>query len=272
MDQSNEPPKKFQTKTFLYGTFGGLCGITLSHPFDTVRVVYQEGNYKNIWDCAKTIYKEHGITSFYRGLVPPLIGVALEKCALFGVYDNFKRCNPFFDKSDKSDKSYNYTNTFISGIFAGLVTTTIVTPVEKVKILLQNKKKITINSIVKQGGVSALYNGWSATLFREVPGYGIYFTTYEYLKNTFGLPNPYTPAIYGALCGVASWTFIYPADPIKTKMQNNSIGFKEALSIIMKNEGLMGLYRGMPLALFRAIPLHGGVFMGYEFCNRHFES
>ena len=256
--------QSFQSKTFLFGTFGGLCGITLSHPFDTVRVVYQEGTYRNVAECAKTIYKERGIKAFYRGLVPPLIGVALEKCALFGVYDNFKRCNPFFDTAYCD----TYRNTFISGLFAGLVTTTIVTPVEKVKILLQNQKNIS--TLIKHGGVSALYNGWTATLFREVPGYGIYFTVYEYLKNTFGLPNAYTPAIYGALCGVASWTFIYPSDPIKTKMQNNSIGFKEALGIIMKNEGLMGLYRGMPLALFRAVPLHGGVFMGYEFCNRNF--
>jgi len=257
--------RSFQSKTFLFGTFGGLCGITLSHPFDTIRVVYQEGAYKNIAECAKSLYKNNGIMSFYKGLVPPLIGVALEKCALFGVYDNFKRCNPLFDATCDT-----YSNTFVSGLFAGLVTTTIVTPVEKIKILLQNQKQANIATLVRGGGISALYNGWTATLFREVPGYGIYFTVYEYLKNTFGLPNAYTPALYGALCGVASWTFIYPSDPIKTKMQNNSIGFKEALGIIMKNEGLMGLYRGMPLALFRAIPLHGGVFMGYEFCNRNF--
>lgn len=263
MVSTGEP---FQSKTFLFGIFGGFCGTVLSHPFDTVRVVYQEGSYKNVAECAKSIYKNNGITSFYKGLVPPLIGVALEKCALFGVYDNFKRCNPLFDNTGRD----TYRNTFASGLFAGLVTTTIVTPVEKIKILLQNQKQADITTLIKRGGLSSLYNGWTATLFREVPGYGIYFTVYEYLKNTFGMPNCYTPAIYGALCGVASWTFIYPADPIKTKMQNNSINFREALAIIMKNEGLAGLYRGMPLALFRAIPLHGGVFMGYEFCVRNF--
>ena len=256
--------QSFESKTFLFGTFGGLCGIALSHPFDTVRVVYQEGSYRNVAECAKNIYDAHGIKAFYRGIVPPLIGVALEKCALFGVYDNFKRCNPLFDNMNRD----TYSNTFISGLFAGLVTTTIVTPVEKVKILLQNQKNV--KDIIKHEGMKTSYNGWTATLFREVPGYGIYFTMYEYLKNTFGVPTSYSPAIYGALCGIASWTFIYPSDPIKTKMQNNSIGFKEALSIIIKHEGLMGLYRGMPLALFRAIPLHGGVFMGYEFCNRNF--
>jgi hypothetical protein len=254
--------ESFQAKTFLFGIFGGFCGTILSHPFDTVRVVYQEGSYKNIAECTKHLYKTNGITAFYKGLLPPLVGVALEKCALFGVYDNVKRCNSLFNNN-------TYSNTFMSGLFAGLVTTTIVTPVEKIKILLQNQKHADIKTLVR-GSPLSLYNGWTATLFREVPGYGIYFTVYEYLKNTFGMPNYYTPAIYGALCGVASWTFIYPADPIKTKMQNNSIGFKEALGIIMRNEGLMGLYRGMPLALFRAIPLHGGVFMGYEFCNRNF--
>lgn len=260
----------FQFKDFISGGFGGLCGITVSHPFDTIRVIYQEGNYKNMIECTKNIYKESGFYGFYRGILPPLIGVALEKCFLFGSYDNFKKNNPFI----QDNKRDTYNNIFMSGIFSGLIATTVVTPVEKVKILLQNKKDMSIIDIIRKsckGGTCGIYNGWTATLFREVPGYGIYFTSYEYLKNTFGMPYFYTPMIYGSVCGIMAWLFIYPADPIKTKMQNNSIGFKNALQIILKADGIMGLYRGMSLALFRAVPLHGGVFMGYELCNKYIE-
>jgi solute carrier family 25 carnitine/acylcarnitine transporter 20/29 len=263
---SSKSSKSFQFKDFLCGGFGGLCGIALSHPFDTIKVIYQEGNYKNLFDCTKNIYQESGLKGFYRGIAPPLIGVTVEKCFLFGSYDNFKNNNPLCNDNNRN----SYTNIFASGVFSGLITTFVVTPVDKVKILLQNKKQISLKNIIQNGNIMSLYNGWSATLFREVPGYGIYFTSYEYLKNTFGMPYFYTPIIYGSLCGIASWLFIYPSDPIKTKMQNNSINFKNALKIILQNEGVYGLYRGMSLALFRAIPLHGGVFMGYELCKTQF--
>ena len=33
---------------------------------------------------------------------------------------------------------------------------------------------------------------------------------------------------------------------------------------VYKTKGILGFYRGFNLALLRCIPLHGGVFLGYE--------
>ena len=43
---------------------------------------------------------------------------------------------------------------------------------------------------------------------------------------------------------------------------------------IVKNQftkyGIRGFYHGIELALMRCIPLHGGVFIGYEMINKYF--
>ena len=61
---------------------------------------------------------------------------------------------------------------------------------EKYKILKQNDPKLTYTSITKDlikrgpiNGTKTLYNGLSACFFREVPGYAIYFSTYNFLNN-----------------------------------------------------------------------------------------
>lgn len=36
---------------------------------------------------------------------------------------------------------------------------------------------------LKLSNIKGIYNGWTATLFREVPGYGFYFLSYENIKS-----------------------------------------------------------------------------------------
>jgi solute carrier family 25 (mitochondrial carnitine/acylcarnitine transporter), member 20/29 len=244
----------FQLKPFAGGLFGGIIGVSASHPFDTIRVVFQENNYNSIKKCALDLYKQNGFKRFYKGIKPPLIGVGLEKLIVFGCYDNFMRMKIFDNQ---------ISNIFIAGVFSGLCCTTVVTPVDKVKIMLQNGQNVTTMNILKKYGIRGIYNGYTATLFREVPGYGIYFATYENLTKYYG-KTYWSPFLFGSLSGFMAWLFIYPSDPIKTKIQNNNIGFLSATQSIWRNYGIRGFYRGFSLGLMRALPLHGGVFMGYE--------
>ncbi len=253
---------KFEPKTFIGGMFGGTIGVLSSHPFDTTRVVYQSSSkYKNLLECSKHILRTDGLRGFYRGIKPPLIGIGLEKCIVFGCYNNIKNNSPF-----KSE----YGRIFTAGVFAGLCCTTVVTPVEKLKVMLQNKQNVTMKSIIRDYGIKGIYNGWTATLFREVPGFGIYFSTYEYLKKNTQDMKPYHSLFYGAASGLSAWLFIYPSDPVKTIMQNENKGFRYAVSNIYNTHGIRGFYRGFSLGLFRALPLHAGVFFGYELFMKYF--
>ena len=77
--------------------------------------------------------------------------------------------------------------------------------------------------------------------------------------------TPYHSFVFGSLSGLHSWVYIYPSDPIKTRMQNCELSMKEATVQIFKEHGFRGFYRGFSIGCLRSIPMHGGVFLGYEF-------
>ena len=241
--------------SFVSGLCGGIVGTVMSHPFDTLRVRYQNDEKikaQNIIKYTSQLIQQEKFRTLWRGLSSPIIGIGLEKCLVFGFYDNVKKINYF---------NSPILNSMTAGLISGVICTSVVTPVERIKILKQDKKIITRSILTP----SQLYKGWTATLVREVPGYGIYFMTYDTLKTSNILQDNYlrTP-LFGAISGIMAWIFIYPSDPIKTKMQSNSEKFLEATNNIYKTYGIKGFYRGFSLAIIRAGILHAGVFMGYE--------
>ena len=118
---------------FISGGFGGFVGVGLSHPFDTIRVRMQTNpkEFTSIKNCISKSYTQGGIRSFYKGFIPPLFGIGLEKSIVFGFYNSIYNRKIFNNK---------YYNTFISGLGAGFVCTSIVTPLERIKINLQYLK------------------------------------------------------------------------------------------------------------------------------------
>lgn len=235
---------------FLHGAVSGMFGVILSHPFDTIK--------SNIQNNQKIIYK---VRFLYNGITPALSGVGLEKAIVFGTFINSKKL-----LSNKI-KNENLQNA-ISGALSGLTASTIVTPVDRIKILLQNNKNI------QSLKPSYLFNGLSATISREVPGFAIYFTTYHYLKQKFENKNSHLTKLcnsflFGGVSGAFSWIFIYPQDLVKTQLQSleysNTKNIKSIILDIYNKHGIKRFYKGFHLSLLRAIPLHAGTFFAMEF-------
>lgn len=242
-------------KSFFSGMIGGFVGTLAGHPIDTLRVKYQESNSKkNLINFTKDLIKKEGNKTLYRGIYSPFFGIGLEKCLVFGTRDIITKFQVFDN---------NTINSMVAGACSGLVCSTVVTPVERIKIL--NQTNVTFSQIKPKLNFKYLYHGTSSTLMREVPGYAIYFSTYDYLNRKYGSDNIFLTPFYGAAAGFVSWSIIYPSDPIKTKMQsNNNMSFKKAINTIMKDYGIKGFYRGASLGLLRAVVLHSFVFLGYE--------
>lgn len=242
--------------SYFKGCISGMFGVILSHPIDTIKTAKQSG------------FKiKYSFFNLYKGITPPLIGVGLEKALVFGTY-NYLRNNDL--------------NIPISGAIAGFVATFIVTPYERIKILKQTSQKINIFNDPK-----FLYKGLSATFTREVPGFAIYFSVYQYLKESYfddkmddinGKVNTETNKLpkklplelsflFGGLSGSMAWLFIYPQDRIKTIIQaanNKNINIGTIIKNTYKNGGLKTFYSGFGFAVSRAILLHAGTFAMFE--------
>ena len=207
-----------------------MVGLTISHPFDTLKTHFQDG-----------LKPPRSIKALYRGLLPPLLGVSIEKSIVFGTFNSIKY--PLLKSGYSKDQSC-----FISGALAGLSASFIVTPAERLKILLQTEQKIP--------KLTTLYKGFSATLTREMPGFAIYFTVYENLYNTnMSLISSFW---CGSLAGSCAWLFIYPQDLIKTQMQSAS-GKQSYASYInsnIENEGYLGFIGDSIMNLRRQPHLH----------------
>jgi solute carrier family 25 carnitine/acylcarnitine transporter 20/29 len=233
---------------YVKGAISGMFGIILSQPIDSIKTHYQV-NPNNKF--------KYTIRNFYRGVSSPLLGVGLEKAMVFGTYNYFRN-------------NLNY-NIPVCGAISGLVASTVVAPYERIKILSQTNQKLNMNLLKP----SYLYKGFGATFTREVPGFAIYFTTYEYLKHKFytsknkdiNIPASF---LFGGLSGSMAWIFIYPQDRIKTIIQSNTQDKINIKSLIQKTYAIGGLkhfYQGFSFAIGRAILLHSGTFAMMEILN-----
>jgi len=212
---------------FGYGLIAGATATIISHPFDTCKTFIQ-GNER----IDKNIYKK-----IYRGITPAIIGYSIEKTFVFGIYSNII-----------NDKT-NYINTFNSGFITGGIISVTTTPAEQIKI----DKQFIIKTEYK---LTNLYKGIIPTFFREAIGFGIYFTTYEYLSNKYNKEKKIIKTgMIGACACFNAWMIIYPIDKIKTQIQSNKK--IEILSIRQ-------MYKGIHFGLLRAIPFHSTCFIVFE--------
>jgi len=137
-----------------------------------------------------------------------------------------------------------------------------------------------------------LYRGWWITVWREIPGFGIYFALYEHVKHQVDgfllrsngtssdiaesnqrnmISTCFASALAGGCTGSFSWAIIYPLDVIKSRIQtaplsarSEKIRVVEVARTILKKHGWTYMFRGLGTTVFRAFPVNGIIFPIYE--------
>lgn len=140
-------------------------------------------------------------------------------------------------------------------------------------------KGMTYKIMREEGGVRALYKGMVTTSLGVAPYVGINFAAYELFRGIITPPGSdkntaVRKLACGALAGTISQTLTYPFDVLRRKMQvtgmqssvmgqhyNNAY---EALTHILKTEGIGGIYRGIWPNLLKVAPSIATSFFTYE--------
>lgn len=254
----------------LFLFFSGCAGVIVGHPLDTVKVHLQTQDLKNPkynggYHCLKSLMVKDGIRGIFRGISSPLSGVAAINAIIFGVYGNIQR--------HQKDPTA-LTSCCIAGASAGLVQSFFTSPMElaKTRVQISGDKKSplqVIKDIYRMEGVRGVFRGLNITMVREVPAFGSYFLSYEYMTRTSdGSPvSTATMLIAGGMAGVISWILCYPVDIIKSRIQvdgmNGSRMYKNSLDCLRKSisvEGYSFLMRGVTPAVIRAFPVNAVCF------------
>ena len=201
---------------------GFLIGVTqniIGHPLDTIKINIQSN-------------KPIVIPKLYNGFTIPCMANGFVNFIAFSTYDfMYKKTN----------------STAISGFIAGIAVAPVMSPLDKIKIQLQNRN----NSPLCQD----LFKGLSLTVLRESFAFSLYFSSYNLYKDK--LPdNSSSIMLSGGFAGMTSWVFTYPVDVIKTRVQN---GMTYKQSIIMKQ-----FYKGITICLIRSFLVNSVSFFIYE--------
>ncbi|XP_058192463.1 mitochondrial arginine transporter BAC2 [Rhododendron vialii] len=300
-------------KEFVAGGFGGIAGIFAGYPLDTLRVRQQQhSSTGSAFTILRNVVASQGPLGLYRGMGAPLASVTFQNAMVFQIYAVLSRA---FDSSTLATDPPSLKGVAIGGFGTGAIQSLILSPVELLKVRLQlqsasheNTQLATTHrgpvsvatqlvnthrgpvsvarSIIHTEGLKGIYRGLTITVLRDAPAHGIYFSTYEYMREklhpgcrTSGQESFKTMLVAGGLAGVASWILSYPLDVVKTRLQAQSQstspkygGIIDCFSKSVREEGYAVLWRGLGTALARAFIVNGAIFTAYETALRFFSN
>ncbi|CAM1325433.1 SLC25A29 (predicted) [Pycnogonum litorale] len=268
---------------FIAGCFGGIAGVAVGHPFDTVKVRLQTQDARNpkytgMIHCFKQIIHQESVRGLYKGISSPMAGLAFINAIVFGVYGNTIKQ---FSDSD------SISTHFIAGSTAGLLQSFACSPMELAKTRMQIQgqgdkiqrgspsSKAIVNGPVdclrrlyKTDGLRGPFRGLSITLCREIPSLGMYFAVYEGLCKKLlddrEHTNPFVILLSGSAAGMVSWVATYPIDVVKSRFQADSDNrYKSIRDCCVKSyreEGWRVFTRGLNSTIARSIPTNAVTF------------
>uniref|UniRef100_A0A8C8H8Y1 Mitochondrial glutamate carrier 1 n=1 Tax=Oncorhynchus tshawytscha TaxID=74940 RepID=A0A8C8H8Y1_ONCTS len=271
------------------GGIAGIVGVTCVFPIDLVKTRLQNQRqgqqiYKNMMDCLVKTVRSEGYFGMYRGAAVNLTLVTPEKAIKLAANDFFRQ------HLNKNEKGLTVFKEMLAGCGAGMCQVVITTPMEMLKIQLQDAGRLAAQQIkpasitatsalsatqiarelLRTQGIPGLYKGLWATLMRDVPFSMVYFPLFAHL-NQLGQPSrdesaPFYWAFFsGCLAGSTAAVAVNPCDVVKTRLQSLNKGASEesyngvvnCVSKIMRKEGPSAFLKGAGCRALVIAPLFG---------------
>lgn len=210
------------------------------HSLDTVKTRQQgdrhwPSKYDSLGSTYRMIWQQEGIRKgLYGGVKPAAIGSFSGTSIFFGVYEWSKRV--FIDNGLPPSLAY-----LSAGLLADLAASPVYVPTEVIKTRLQLQGRFNnphfdsgynyrgtmhaARTIARTEGMGALFHGYRATLYRDLPFSALQFTFYENGRDLakwwmgsreIGLPFEF---LTGAAAGGLAGTITCPLDVVKTRIQ-----------------------------------------------------
>ncbi|CAI8006704.1 Mitochondrial carnitine/acylcarnitine carrier protein [Geodia barretti] len=278
-NETAEKPARAQpgpVTNLLAGGVGGICLVITGHPLDTIKVRLQtqqpgQAQFKGTLDCALQTVRHEGVRGLYRGMLAPLIGVTPMYSICFFGYGVGKQL-----QTKSPNQELSLLQHFNAGMVAGVMTTVIMAPGERIKCLMQIQQSMKgeakysgsmdcARQLFREGGIRSVYRGTAATLLRDVPASGLYFGGYEFLLNWLTPEgksrkdlSPGRVLLAGGVAGMANWGWAIGPDVLKSRFQTapegQYTGIRHVFRELMRNEGPTAMFRGITPILLRAFP------------------
>lgn len=279
-------------KLLIAGGVAGAVSRTCTSPLERLKILNQvrgmktigSNEYKGVISSLVQMVRIEGFKGLFKGNGTNVVRIAPYSAIQFLSYEKYKR---EFLSQNEGAKHLNPIQNLIAGGMAGVTSLLCTYPLDLIRSRLtiqtteEKYKGIgpTFRMIVKEEGYRGLYKGMFTSILGVAPYVAINFTTYETLKRV-SADNARPPSVpeslaFGALAGAAAQTVTYPIDLLRRRLQLQGIGGEpklyngpfHAITTIVKNDGVLALYRGMIPCYLKVIPAISISFCVYE-CMR----
>lgn len=133
-----------------------------------------------------------------------------------------------------------------------------------------------LRSISRSEGALTLWRGLSFMLMMSIPSNIIYFTGYEYIRDSFAQMSPsLSPFVSGISARFIAASSVAPLELLKTRLQSVPSDLKSKGRIVphlvkdlyhsSRTRGLSSLFTGLELTLWRDVPFSGIYWFNYEY-------
>ncbi|KAM8706704.1 hypothetical protein ACLKA7_010895 [Drosophila subpalustris] len=277
-------PKKAAFQV-LSGGSAGFLEVCIMQPLDVVKTRMQiqsnaarttgEETYTGVFDCFAKMYRQEGIMSYWKGIVPPILAETPKRACKFVIFEQMKQ---FFQFGSPTPTPLTFS---LAGLTAGVLEAFVANPFEVIKVAQQadrQKKMISTMSVAREivmrdgFGLRGLNKGLTATMGRSGVFNTIYFGFYHSVKKIVPAFEDRTSeflrkVFIGFLAGTLGCFANIPFDVAKSRIQGpqpvpNEIKYRgtiSTLATIYREEGFRALYKGLTPKIMRLGP--GGAIM-----------
>jgi len=269
---------------FIAGGVAGAVSRTLTAPLDRLKILMQAATTakSNIVQGLKDIYGEGGFYAFFKGNGSNVVKIIPESATKFVTYERLKV------EIAKDPKEIKVHERFLAGACAGIVSQTLIYPLEiaKTRMALSGKGEYRgifhcLNRTMKNEGILGLYRGLTASVAGVAPYAGVDLMVFMTLKESWIRAHPHeingpgalTLLAFGATSSTIGAVIAYPLQLVRTNLQaqgmnkNRPVNFSGPLDAFLKitrQHGFLGLYRGLMPNLLKTLPAVATSYLVYE--------
>ncbi|OVA00446.1 Mitochondrial carrier protein [Macleaya cordata] len=272
-------------RRLISGAIAGAVSRTAVAPLETIRTHLMVGSSgESTTEVFQTIMKTDGWKGLFRGNLVNVIRVAPSKAIELFAYDTVKKN---LTPNPGEPPKIPIPPSLIAGACAGVSSTLCTYPLELVKTRLTIQRDVYNNllhaflKIVQEEGPAELYRGLTPSLIGVVPYAAANYCAYDMLRKAYRkvfkkeeIGNIATLLI-GSAAGAISSTATFPLEVARKHMQVGALSGRQvyknmlhALTCILEQEGLPGLYKGLGPSCMKLVPAAGISFMCYEACKK----
>ncbi|KAK0386689.1 hypothetical protein NLU13_6523 [Sarocladium strictum] len=281
---------------FCAGGVAGAVSRTVVSPLERLKILMQVQSvgrdaYKmSVGQALKKMWVEEGWRGFMRGNGTNCIRIVPYSAVQFSSYNFYKR-NIF---EAYPDAPLAPLTRLVCGGIAGITSVFLTYPLDIVRTRLSiqsasfaelgDKPKklpgmwVTMVTIYKnEGGMAALYRGIIPTVAGVAPYVGLNFMVYESVRKYLTPDGDRDPSaarklLAGAISGAIAQTCTYPFDVLRRRFQINTMsgmGYQyksitDAVRVIVSQEGIKGLYKGIVPNLLKVAPSMASSWLSFE--------